>query len=143
MGHFWIESIKNIESIEGFEQVVGCDDERRLGGIDRAERERIFWERVASGKPAAEIRNDSGASGAWESVEMAIVTLLTVVIFGLGWVAVELGGAKTRVGYDLASLEPIGMPSPPTATFPVSPVWPKTDGSQRSESTESTRKGPR
>jgi len=143
MGRFWIESMESIESIEsmegiesieGFEQIVGCDDERRLGEIDRAERERIFWERVASGKPTAEIRDDSGPSRAWESVEMAIVTLLTVVIFGLGWVAVEL---------DLASLEPIGMPSPPTATSPVSPIWPKTAGSQRSESTESARKGPR
>ena len=92
MGQMWIE---------------GLDEMRRPGGIGRAERERIFWERVASGRRVAETRDRSAASGAWESVEMAIVTLLTVVIFGLGWVSVELEGAQTGVGYDLASLESI------------------------------------
>ncbi len=128
MGQLWIEGI------------VGIDDKQRPGGIGRAERERIFWERVASGQRAAEIRDNSASGGAWESVEMAIVTLLSVVIFGLGWVSLELGGAETGVGYDLAALEPIGTPSPPTAT---APIWRESVASQRTESTEAARKGPR
>ena len=121
MGQMWIE---------------GLDEMRRPGGIGRAERERIFWERVASGRRVAETRDRSAASGAWESVEMAIVTLLTVVIFGLGWVSVELEGAQTGVGYDLASLESIGMPSPPTTTSPTGSIWPGAGDSQWTESTE-------
>jgi hypothetical protein len=155
MGHFWIERIGGVGGVEKagragrvkrIERSVGFDDRPRRAGIGRAERERIFWERVASGRRAVEIRDNSAASGAWESIEMAIATLLTVVIFGLGWVAVELGGAEARVGYDLASLEPIGMSRPPTATppiSPISPIWPKAAGSQRTESTDVTRKGPR
>ena len=81
--------------------------------------------------------------------------MLTVVIFGLGWVSVELEGTETAVGYDLASLEPIGLPNQSTETsvtsptsltsptLPTSPIWPEADGSQRTESTESIRKGPR
>lgn len=69
------------------------EDRERPGGIGRGERERVFWERVASGRRPARARDEEVEGGSvWESAELAIVTLLTVVIFGLGWVTVELEG---------------------------------------------------
>ena len=73
------------------------EDEDRPGGVGRSERERVFWERVASGRvrTRSNVERKSqrlGATGGWaESLEMAIVTLLTVVVFGLGWATLETG----------------------------------------------------
>ena len=72
-------------------------------GIGRAERERAFWERVASGRSAprpsrSACRED--AEGPWESAQVAVVTMLTVVVFGLGWVTLELEDVPRVTGYD-------------------------------------------
>jgi hypothetical protein len=94
------------------------EDSKRPGGVGRAERERVFWERVASGRRSlapgnsqgtrrrdaprdtkTEIRPESG----WESARVAVVTMLTVIVFGLGWVSLELEsatGASDAKGYD-------------------------------------------
>lgn len=84
-------------------RMAWIEDHLRPGGVGRSERERLFWERVASGgqsgparavevAPAeqAPAREPAKAASPWESAEVALVTLLSVVIFGLGWVTVEL-----------------------------------------------------
>jgi hypothetical protein len=88
------------------------EDDRRPGGIGRTERERVFWERVASGRRSPDKavggnsnRNPGGGSseneeGRWESAQLAVVTLLTVVVFGLGWVTFELERVTGSARYD-------------------------------------------
>jgi len=103
------------------------EDSKRPGGVGRAERERAFWERVASGRKSpgrtkSRTRTARDASLAeraeraeraetapkeresrWESAYLALVTMLTVVVFGLGWVSFELEratGAEDATGYD-------------------------------------------
>ncbi len=103
------------------------EDDARPGGVGRAERERIFWERVASGgariarperirrtgpretaaatpdRSRTEPEPESQGEGAREGLEMAVVTLLTVVVFGLGWATLEsegVVGAGSATGYD-------------------------------------------
>jgi len=110
------------------------DDERRPGGIGRAERQRIFWERVASGRPhsfarssLAEPANSADRSpdypqdaeieseGPWESAQLSLVTLLTVMVFGLGWVTFELGGVSPEAGYDVLAFETTHVSTRPEA----------------------------
>ena len=121
------------------------EDDHRPGGVGRSERQRVFWERVASGRPpvrppvpppvpapvpapmtistprarsprqpesleASQIpesrRNQersgsqANAEGRWASVELAVVTMLTVVVFGLGWATFELEGEMLGTPYD-------------------------------------------
>ena len=84
----------------------------RLRGVDRAERQRLFWERVATGhrKPRMPWKRSHPYPSAWavssgssESLELALVTLLTVMVFGLGWATLELEGIRGQSGYVLAS----------------------------------------
>lgn len=75
------------------------EDEKRPGGIGRAERQRVFWERVASGRPRHGGEQAAPAKSARqtkyaESAEIAIVTILTVMVFGLGWATLELDGVS-------------------------------------------------
>jgi hypothetical protein len=82
-------------------------DSERPGGVGRAERERVFWERIASGRrsparrePQRSIRQHAPGTetekapvrveSPWESAYLAVVTILTVVVFGLGWANFEL-----------------------------------------------------
>jgi hypothetical protein len=118
------------------------EDSKRPSGVGRAERERVFWERVASGRPtlgrppprrkaaatrpeglkASERGGNRGEDHAkdrrehcgenresrWESLQLAAVTMLTVIAFGLGWVTLELeraSGPKRYAG-------PYAGPSP-------------------------------
>lgn len=90
--------------------------EDRPGGVGRAERERVFWERVASGRST--VATKPPKESRWESLQLAIVTWLTVVVFGLGWVTLELEiaigeagpapafGREEASGYDGGTREP-------------------------------------
>jgi hypothetical protein len=75
------------------------EDSARPGGIGRGERERVFWERVASGRASGRPQRSADdekeiacslTESPWESAQLAVVTMLTVVLFGLGWVSLEL-----------------------------------------------------
>jgi len=48
-----------------------------------------------------------------ESAEQALITLLTVVVFGLGWVAFELETGAESQGSRYAAPESSACPAPP------------------------------
>ena len=111
------------------------EDGDRPGGVGRSERQRVFWERVASGRPPATISThragshetsktpesqenrersgadahsssnsnsnpDSNCEGRWASAELAVVTMLTVVVFSLGWATFELESELPGAAFD-------------------------------------------
>lgn len=67
--------------------------DRQTAGLGRSESERMFWQRVASGGTSAPGRG----SALQESAELAVVTLLGVVVFGLGWAALEIESVPLHV----------------------------------------------
>jgi len=48
--------------------------------------------------PKVQAKRESRTEGPWESARLAAVTMLTVVVFGLGWASFELEDAASGTG---------------------------------------------
>ena len=119
----------------------------------------MFWERVASGQHAfsgrplsggphwatedAEPRGDgdefeSPWESPWESAQLAVITLLMVMVFGVVWVTFELEaaiGIAEATSYDVAARDPS---SPSAFNPPGFSMSPRSSSSTRTPPTPAT-----